>query len=282
MVTSENKFKGNPIRAEYDKESNEWFFSAIDIVKALVDSKNPRKYWHEFKKRLDEGQLSTKIGQLKLPAADGKTYKTDVLNKENAILIARRIKKSQDTEAFIEWLSKFDGTEKKYVLKHKDVDVLEIELDGIGSITSLGRIFNVEHLPVGTSNKKGGADNVAIKEWWRGRSIPASREGLRDLLDSLGMVAPQQLLKKSFGLSLSDQYWICPQNGDLRWEDVNFFHNSFSDDVGNLLFGKMEISDPKAISLLSPDNTSDGVLKKKWKIIHGKRCLIKGGSMPFY
>ena len=64
------------------------------------------------------------------------------------------------------------------------------------------------------------------------------------------------------------------------WEDVNFFHNAFSDDVGDLLFGKPGRKDKKAPRLLSPDNTSDGVLKKKWKIIDGKRCLIKGGTLP--
>jgi len=281
MVPSENKFNEAPIRAEYDDENEEWLFSATDIVRVLANPKNPRKYWYDFKKRLEEDQLSVKIGQLKLLAADGKSYKTDMLNRENAVRVARQIKRSPDTEAFIEWLTKFDGTQKKFVLKHKDKDVLEIELDSYGLISSIGRTFTEEHLPVGTTNKKGGAEITALRDWWKGRSIPASREGLRDLLESLEMVAPQQLLNKSFGLSLSDQYWICPLGGGLKWSNVNFFHNSFSDDVGNLLFGKMELSNLKAVSLLSPDNTSDGVLKKKWKIIDGKRCLIKGGSKPW-
>lgn len=52
--------------------------------------------------------------------------------------------------------------------------------------------------------------------------------------------------------------------------------HAFSDDVGNILFGKGSSNDN--MSLMSPDNTSDGWLKKKWKIMDGKRCLIKGGS----
>ncbi len=52
--------------------------------------------------------------------------------------------------------------------------------------------------------------------------------------------------------------------------------NTFSDDVGNILFGQKIANNP--VSLMSPDNTSDGWLKKKWKIIDGRRCLIKGGS----
>ena len=56
----------------------------------------------------------------------------------------------------------------------------------------------------------------------------------------------------------------------------DFFQNLFSEDVGNILFGKGEVSE--AVSLMSPDNTSDGWLKKKWKIINGIRYLIKGGN----
>lgn len=67
-----------------------------------------------------------------------------------------------------------------------------------------------------------------------------------------------------------------PLNSQVTWENVNFFQSSFSEDRGDLLFGhKKKIEE---IDLMSPDNTSDGWLKKKWKIIDGKRCLIKGGS----
>jgi hypothetical protein len=100
-------------------------------------------------------------------------------------------------------------------------------------------------------------------------------------LESLEIVFPQELLKKSFGLSLSDQYWICPQGEELPWAKINFIHNTFSEDIGNLLFGKTDSMDMGGIDLTSPDNTSDGMLKKKWKIIDGKRCLIKGGNKTF-
>jgi hypothetical protein len=281
MATPKNTFNDRPIRVAYDKENKEWKFSAADVVGALAEPKNPRKYWNDFKKRTEDNQLSAKIGQLKMPATDGKMYNTDVLNREGAVLLARRITRSPHLEAaFIEWLDGFDLKEGWYVLKHKNIDVLEIELDG-GLISSFGRTFNAEHLPVGTVQKNG-LDPMILRDWWKGRSIPASREGLQWTLQVLGMTTPQELLDKSFGLSLSDHYWISPQNADLKWEGVNFFHNSFSDDIGDLLFGKMDWEglDPKAISLISPDNTSDGVLKKKWKIIDGKRCLIKGGTRP--
>jgi hypothetical protein len=77
---------------------------------------------------------------------------------------------------------------------------------------------------------------------------------------------------------LSDQYWVCPENSGLKWEEINFFNNPFSGDVGNILFGTVPADGE--INLTSPDNTSDGWLKKKWIIAGDKRCLIKGGSNP--
>lgn len=170
-----------------------------------------------------------------------------------------------------------DTWNKKYVLRHKDVAVAEIELDeATGAISAIGNIYDERHVPVGISVKKGRIDRAALNEWWRGRAIPASRDGIKEALLELRLATTQKLLDKSLGLSLSDQYWICPQGSDARWGTFNFFDNDFSEDVGNVLLGKGGSSE--AISLMSPDNTSDGWLKKKWAIIEGKRCLIKGGS----
>ena len=65
----------------------------------------------------------------------------------------------------------------------------------------------------------------------------------------------------------------------MTWEGVNFFDNDFSDDIGNLLFGTNDKH--SGFDLSSPDNTSDGNLKKRWKSIDGKRCLLKSGSNPY-
>lgn len=59
-----------------------------------------------------------------------------------------------------------------------------------------------------------------------------------------------------------------------------FFDNAFSDDIGDVLLGA--VKDETEIDFNSPDITTDGNLRKRWKIISGKRCLIKGGSAPFY
>ena len=166
----------------------------------------------------------------------------------------------------------------RYILMHREKAVAEIELDGLSNIINVYDVYVSEHLPVGTAVKNT-ADKNSLARWWAKRSIPASRSGLREALDALNMSVPQELLVKCYGLSLSDQYWVSPKDSSLSWSDINFFEHNFSEDVGNLLFGYGGVSE--SISLVSPDNTSDGQLIKKWKISDGKRVLIKGGSNPY-
>ena len=163
---------------------------------------------------------------------------------------------------------------------HKNVLVADLDLDNeTGHILKIIKIFNVQHFPVGIVDKNGIADRVALNDWWVDRSIPASRSGVKKALEILNISNPKILLTKCFGLSLSDQYWIKPQNQDISWENVNFFDNEFSEDIGDVLWGKQLNKDD--VNYHSPDNTSDGCLKKRWKIVNGKRCLLKSGSTPF-
>lgn len=167
-----------------------------------------------------------------------------------------------------------------YLLMHKRTPVAEMRLDDETCyISKISDIIAPEHIPIGIKYSKGIIDRTELNEWWLSRSIPASRLGLREALELLDIPSRHTLIAKCFGLSLSDQYWVCPKNSDITWDKVNFFDNEFSDDVGTALFGNALKSD--IISLVSPDNTSDGWLKKKWIILEGKRCLMKGGSNPF-
>ena len=168
----------------------------------------------------------------------------------------------------------------KYTLMHKNIAVADVEIDeAIGGISVIDNISAKEHLPIGVVHPlhhSESIDRYALNQWWAGRSIPASRMGVEDALEKLGVYNSKLLLTKCLGLSLSDHYWIKPYGSDMTWEDVNFFDNDFSDDIGDVLFGT---SDKNAgFDFLSPDNTSDGNLKKRWKIIDGKRCLLKSGS----
>lgn len=168
----------------------------------------------------------------------------------------------------------------KYVLMHKNISVALLDLDEeTGFIQKINELYEEKHLPYGVKVKNGIADRAALNDWWVDRSIPASRSGIVRALEVLNLSSTRMLLLRCFGLSLSDQYWIKPADSDLEWSKINFFENGFSADVGDVLLGK---ADKKGhFDFSSPDNTSDGCLKKRWKIVEGKRCLFKSGSNPF-
>lgn len=166
------------------------------------------------------------------------------------------------------------------VLMHKEIPVVDIEVDKeSGAIFGIGNVHNSEHLPIGIPEQNGVIDRAEFNSWWVERSIPASRSGIKDALEELGIASTRALLPRCYSLSLSDQYWVKPIDTNLTWRNINFFDNPFSDDVGDVLFGANKHKD--VLDLNSPDNTSVGDLKKRWKIIDGKRCLVKGGSNPF-
>lgn len=168
----------------------------------------------------------------------------------------------------------------KRTLMHKCLAVVDLEFDdATGSIQTINSIHAPDHLPIGTSRENGELDRTALNAWWTDRSIPASRSGVREALEVLDVASTKLLLLRCYGLSLSDHYWIRPKDSGLTWDQINFFDNPFSDDMGDVLFGKPAKED--GFDFSSPDNTSDGFLKKRWKIINGKRCLVKGGSNPF-
>ena len=105
-------FEEKEIRRTWEK--GKWYFSVVDVVFALTDSKNPRRYWSDLKIKLsDEGydiQLYDFIVQLKLESTDGKKYKTDCADTEGILRIIQSIP-SPKAESFKRWLAKV-GSER--------------------------------------------------------------------------------------------------------------------------------------------------------------------------
>jgi hypothetical protein len=168
----------------------------------------------------------------------------------------------------------------EYTLMHKELPIAQLELDEeTGSIRKVLSVQEASHMPLGVMTPKGMVDRGALNDWWIDRSIPASRSGVRKAMEILAVQDTRLLLTKCFGLSLSDQYWIRPAHQTIEWKEINFFDHPFSEDIGDVLLGKAKKT--TGFDFHSPDNTSDGCLKKRWKIIDGKRCLLKAGSSPF-
>ena len=99
-------FESKKVRSVWDTEKEKWYFSIVDVVEALTDSPKPRTYWSVLKTRLkkEESQLATKCSQLKMQAADGKYYLTDVADSEQLLRLVQSIP-SPKAEPFKLWLA---------------------------------------------------------------------------------------------------------------------------------------------------------------------------------
>ena len=100
-------FENFKIRRHYDEKTETWYFSIVDVVYALTQSNNPRKYWSVLKTRLkaEGSQTATNCSQLKLIAEDGKLRLTDVATPEQLLRLIQSIP-SPKAEPFKLWLAK--------------------------------------------------------------------------------------------------------------------------------------------------------------------------------
>ena len=106
-------FNNETIRTVWDKESEKYYISVVDIVGVLVDSKEPRKYWNWLKNKLlkeENFETSSITRQLKLKANDGKYRLTDVVDIEGMFRIIESIP-SKNAEPIKQWLAKL-GSER--------------------------------------------------------------------------------------------------------------------------------------------------------------------------
>ena len=130
-------YNDKPVRAIRNEESSQWYFSVLDVVGAIRNesdySKN-RNYWKYLKSKLkkENSQLVSVTNQLKLEANDGKKYKSDTLNSEGIILLAKEFPSNHGSK-FLDWFTNSDNTldnkskQKAYDLFESDlIDSFEI------------------------------------------------------------------------------------------------------------------------------------------------------------
>ena len=104
-------FNDHEVRAIWDEEKSQWWFSVLDIVGAITESPNPRKYWSVLKTRLKKNgnELTTRCSQLKLTASDGKKYATDCLSQDDIQELAK-VMPSKKTQIFLDWFTYSDNS----------------------------------------------------------------------------------------------------------------------------------------------------------------------------
>ena len=169
----------------------------------------------------------------------------------------------------------------KFTLMNKNKKIFDFDYDEEEHfIVKFERnyLVNEKYAPFGLI-KDDNIDKSGFNKWWKNRQIPASRNGLKEVLQKSNMYDKDNfdlLDAKAYCLSLSDQYWVKRTTEDILWEDINFFDNEFSEDIGKILFSGGKT--PLKLNLNTPDMTSNGNYEKRWKIINGDRYLIKAGG----
>lgn len=156
---------------------------------------------------------------------------------------------------------------EKYFLMHKNIKVAQFIVKDnayIGEVVFNSNKDALCHLPISVK------DSGDLKGWILERGIPTTRQGIDEELQKLGVKSTTEFMLRNYGLSLSDCYWVRPQSGICRWEDVNLYTNSFKSSYCLDLYRD-------ACDYFTPSSTLRGTLKKKWVIdLKGYRRLLKG------
>lgn len=125
-------FGGDKIRAIWNDDQEKWYFSVVDVVAVLTESKDfqtARKYWNKLKQRLKEEGFEpvTNCHQLKMPAADGKMRLTDVADTEQLLRIIQSVP-SPKAEPFKTWLAKV-GAERLDQMQDPELSIQQAMID---------------------------------------------------------------------------------------------------------------------------------------------------------
>ena len=146
MKTSIRFYNDREVRAIWDDENAKWWFSVLDIVGVLNmqdDYQKNRNYWKYLKNKLkkEKSQLVSATNQLKLTAADGKKYNTDVLDSEGVIMLAKNIPNTKVAD-FLDWFTysdnSIDGKSKKKAYEFLDSQLIDDK--DVGTTKSLQQI----------------------------------------------------------------------------------------------------------------------------------------------
>ena len=159
-----------------------------------------------------------------------------------------------------------------FILKHKNINVADIIIED-GDITGVINIHEPEHLPYKYVDEK--SKNIKLlNSWIEHRGIPFKREDYDAIMKEFNVNTSKELTVLSYGLNLTDHYWLCEKDNEKKWEDVNFLDNKFSERIGKILPELVE----KYQDFINPDFSSNGRLIKFWIINNGNRELCKAGS----
>ena len=182
-MEEENKllpFEGKEIRRIWHDE--QWYFSVIDVIEVLTESKNYKTYWYVLKKR--EPQLLTDCKKLKMKGIDGKNYPTDCANTEGVLRIVMSVP-SPKAEPLKLWLAQV-GTERL-----QEIENPEISID---RLTEIYRAKGYDDIWIGNRLKTIGIRKELTDEW--------QKRGIKDSIEY--SILTSEIAKATFGLTPSE------------------------------------------------------------------------------
>ena len=242
LETISNLFEGKEIRSVWDSEKQEYYFSVVDVVSALTDSKEPRKYWSVLKNRLKKegSELTTKCSQLKMLAPDGKMRLRDTLDTKGILRLIESIP-SSNAEPFKLWLAqmgkeRIDEIFDPEIAMNRAIDYyrsrgysdkwIETRLRGILDRKKLTDVWKENGI---TKNYEYAVLTNEIYQEWSGMKASEyknyksiRKESLRDnmtdvevALANLGEIATRELAKKHRPYGLEKNKEIAKKGGHV-------------------------------------------------------------------
>jgi hypothetical protein len=177
-------FEEKEVRRVWHNE--QWYFSVVDVVRVLAQNDRPRKYWDDLKRKLQQegGEVSEKIGQLKMIASDGKMRETDVANAETLLRLIQSIP-SPKAEPFKLWLAKV-GYERI-----QEIENPELAMDRMKSIYEK-KGYSKDWIE---KRSRGIAVRHSLTDEWRDRGIKNSLSYA---------ILTNEIMESAFGLKVDD------------------------------------------------------------------------------
>lgn len=235
-------FNDKTIRIVWNKEEEKYYISVVDIVTALVDSKDPRHYWNALKSRLKKegNETVTNCDQLKLKAQDDKYRLTDVVDIEGMFRIIESIP-SKNAEPIKQWLAKL-GSERidevfdpsisvqraidLYRAKGYDEAWIQKRIKGMQDRKGLtdvwkdGNINDGKEFAILTNEIYKSWSGMSAKEYkeYKGLRKESLRDNMSDIevtLADLGEIATREIAKKHKPQGLKENIEIAKQGGSV-------------------------------------------------------------------
>ena len=251
-------FNNETIRTVWDKEQEKYFISVVDIVGALSESKDGRKYWNKLKQRLREegNETVTNCHQLKLKAQDGKYRLTDVVDIEGMFRIIESIP-SKNAEPIKQWLAhlgkeRIDETFDPSIAVKRAMDLyrtkgydeawIQKRLRGIQDRKKLtdvwkdGGITEGKEYAMLTNEIYKGWSGMTAKEYkeFKGLRKESLRDNMSDIevtLADLGEIATREIAKKHNPQGMKENIEIARRGGKIASNARKDLENEIGESV---------------------------------------------------